>query len=40
MADGVRAGLPMATVVADIYDPAQRLLTFSLAGHLPPLLAS
>ena len=31
--------LPMATVLAGVYDPPRRLLTFSLAGHLPPLIA-
>ena len=31
--------LPMATVLAAVYDPARRRLTFSLAGHLPPLIA-
>jgi hypothetical protein len=31
--------VPMATVLAAIYDPAARVLTFALAGHLPPLLA-
>ena len=31
--------LPMATVLAAIYDPVARRLTFSLAGHLPPLVA-
>jgi PAS domain S-box-containing protein len=31
--------VPMATVLAGIYDPAARVLTFALAGHLPPLLA-
>jgi serine phosphatase RsbU (regulator of sigma subunit) len=31
--------LPMATVLAAVYDPERRLLTFSLAGHLPPLIA-
>ena len=31
--------LPMATALAAIYDPAERRLTFSLAGHLPPLVA-
>jgi PAS domain S-box-containing protein len=30
--------LPMATVFAGIYDPRTRRLTFSLAGHLPPLV--
>ena len=29
----------MATVLAAIYDPQSRRLTFSLAGHLPPLVA-
>ncbi len=29
--------LPMATVIAAVYDPASRRLTFALAGHLPPL---
>jgi PAS domain S-box-containing protein len=32
--------LPMATAMAGIYDPTARRLTFALAGHLPPLLAS
>ena len=27
----------MATVLAGIFDPQSRRLTFSLAGHLPPL---
>jgi serine phosphatase RsbU (regulator of sigma subunit) len=31
--------LPMATVLAAVYDPGRRLLTFALAGHLPPLVA-
>ncbi|MBE2320090.1 SpoIIE family protein phosphatase [Solirubrobacter sp. CPCC 204708] len=31
--------LPMATVLAAVYDPQDRRLTFSLAGHLPPLIA-
>ena len=31
--------LPMATVLAAVYDPERRRLTFSLAGHLPPLIA-
>ena len=31
--------LPMATVMAAIYDPRSRRLTFALAGHLPPLVA-
>jgi PAS domain S-box-containing protein len=31
--------LPMATVMAGIYDPPSRRLTFALAGHLPPLVA-
>ena len=31
--------LPMATVMAGIYDPSSRQLTFALAGHLPPLVA-
>jgi PAS domain S-box-containing protein len=31
--------LPMATVLAGIYDPQTRRLTFALAGHLPPLVA-
>jgi serine phosphatase RsbU (regulator of sigma subunit) len=31
--------VPMATVLAAVYDPARRLLTFSLAGHPPPLVA-
>ena len=31
--------LPMATVLAGIYDPRERVLTFALAGHLPPLVA-
>jgi PAS domain S-box-containing protein len=31
--------LPMATVLAAVYDPAVRVLTFALAGHLPPLVA-
>ena len=31
--------VPMATVLAAVYDPERRLLTFSLAGHPPPLLA-
>jgi PAS domain S-box-containing protein len=31
--------LPMATVMAGIYDPSSRRLTFALAGHLPPLVA-
>ena len=31
--------LPMATVLAAVYDPEPRQLTFSLAGHLPPLIA-
>jgi len=31
--------LPMATAMAAIYDPRSRRLTFSLAGHLPPLVA-
>jgi serine phosphatase RsbU (regulator of sigma subunit) len=30
--------LPMATVLAAVYDPESRRLTFSLAGHLPPLI--
>lgn len=30
--------LPMATVLAAVYDPQDRRLTFSLAGHLPPLI--
>jgi serine phosphatase RsbU (regulator of sigma subunit) len=30
--------LPMATVLAAVYDPVSRQLTFSLAGHLPPLI--
>ena len=30
--------LPMATVLAALYDPVTRQLTFSLAGHLPPLI--
>ena len=30
--------LPMATVLAAVYDPESRKLTFSLAGHLPPLI--
>src|SRR5262249_28607746 len=30
--------LPMATVLAAVYDPSRRLLTFSLAGHPPPLI--
>jgi PAS domain S-box-containing protein len=30
--------LPMATVLAAVYDPECRTLTFSLAGHLPPLI--
>jgi hypothetical protein len=30
--------LPMATVMVGVYDPAPRVLTFGLAGHLPPLL--
>ena len=30
--------LPMATVLAAVYDPETRQLTFSLAGHLPPLI--
>ena len=30
--------LPMATVLAALYDPETRQLTFSLAGHLPPLI--
>ena len=29
----------MATVLAAIYDPRDRRLTFSLAGHMPPLIA-
>jgi serine phosphatase RsbU (regulator of sigma subunit) len=29
----------MATVLAGIYDPRERRLTFSLAGHMPPLIA-
>jgi serine phosphatase RsbU (regulator of sigma subunit) len=28
----------MATVLAALYDPVTRQLTFSLAGHLPPLI--
>jgi serine phosphatase RsbU (regulator of sigma subunit) len=32
--------LPMATVMAGIYDPTTRRLTFALAGHLPPLVAA
>ncbi|HEX6020910.1 MAG TPA: SpoIIE family protein phosphatase [Solirubrobacter sp.] len=31
--------VPMATVLAAVYDPARRELTFALAGHLPPLVA-
>jgi PAS domain S-box-containing protein len=31
--------LPMATVLVGIYDPPSRVLTFALAGHLPPLVA-
>jgi PAS domain S-box-containing protein len=31
--------LPMATVLAGIYTPDERRLTFALAGHPPPLLA-
>jgi PAS domain S-box-containing protein len=31
--------LPMATVMVAVYDPGRRVLTFALAGHLPPLLA-
>jgi PAS domain S-box-containing protein len=31
--------LPMATVMAGIYDPSSRGLTFARAGHLPPLVA-
>ena len=30
--------LPMATVLVGIFDPRTRRLTFSLAGHLPPLV--
>ena len=30
--------LPMATVFVGIFDPVSRRLTFSLAGHLPPLV--
>jgi len=30
--------LPMATAMTAIYDPRSRRLTFSLAGHLPPLV--
>jgi len=30
--------LPMATVLVSVYDPERRQLTFSLAGHLPPLI--
>ena len=30
--------LPMATVLAGVYDPESRRLTFALAGHLPPLI--
>jgi serine phosphatase RsbU (regulator of sigma subunit) len=30
--------LPMATVLAGIYDPETRELAFALAGHLPPLV--
>lgn len=32
--------LPMATVLAAVYDPGDRRLTFSLAGHLPPLITA
>ena len=32
--------LPMATVLAADYDPESRRLTFSLAGHLPPLIVA
>ncbi|MDA0183927.1 SpoIIE family protein phosphatase [Solirubrobacter phytolaccae] len=32
--------LPMATVLAAVYDPTDRRLTFSLAGHLPPLIVA
>lgn len=32
--------LPMATVLAAVYDPGDRRLTFSLAGHLPPLIVA
>lgn len=32
--------LPMATVLAAVYDPTDRRLTFSLAGHLPPLVVA
>jgi PAS domain S-box-containing protein len=31
--------VPMATVLAAVYDPEPRRLTFALAGHLPPLIA-
>ena len=31
--------LPMATVLAGVYDPPERVLTFALAGHPPPLVA-
>ena len=30
--------LPMATVLAAVYDPQARSLTFALAGHPPPLI--
>lgn len=30
--------LPMATVLAAVFDPEERRLTFALAGHLPPLV--
>jgi serine phosphatase RsbU (regulator of sigma subunit) len=30
--------LPMATVLAAVYDPSSRRLTFALAGHPPPLI--
>jgi hypothetical protein len=35
---GALLDLPMATVLAGIFDPVSRSLTFSLAGHLPPLV--
>jgi PAS domain S-box-containing protein len=31
--------LPMATVLAAVYDIERRRLTFALSGHLPPLIA-